>query len=348
MFLNEPLEVNPAPLFEQAPWVTRRWLILASLAFVVGCLSYFAIDLPLAKFIDANAPNWLRATANFITEAGDSAIYFFYLPLAVGGAWVIGRRVTQAHLAITTAGVVAAVALAWILPYNPKNYTVGDQIIDIARIAAWAIAAGSLIAWAFDRMRAIREGALLLAAIALAGIAVNLLKFCFGRSRPTMYFRWVEGRKNVEEVDAWGFQFFQAGYGFASFPSGHSTTVGAVAAILWLRFPRYRPAWVALAATVAMTRVINTAHYLSDTLIGLTLGVTVAAAAHHYLMPLLERWLGAGLAPDVHLTAACPGCGEVIDPPRTGNCPRCNRPNRVDQLVMVHDDDNVDDAHVAQ
>jgi undecaprenyl-diphosphatase len=57
-----------------------------------------------------------------------------------------------------------------------------------------------------------------------------------------------------------------------SFPSGHSTTVGTVAMVLILLFPRFAWAWIALALAVALGRVGATAHFISDTIAGLWLG----------------------------------------------------------------------------
>jgi len=66
--------------------------------------------------------------------------------------------------------------------------------------------------------------------VALSGIAVNILKFVFGRLRPEMYFN-----ENI-----FGFDWFHYGHSFASFPSGHSATAFGA----WLAFAliarRYR------------------------------------------------------------------------------------------------------------
>ncbi len=108
------------------------------------------------------------------------------------------------------------------------------------------------------------------AAVALSGLVANLVKIVVGRARPQM-------------LDAFGahhFEPFSLGYAFASFPSGHATTVGAVTALLVLWFPRYAALWAIVGVFLAATRVAATAHYLSDIAGGFLfgLGFTILAA----------------------------------------------------------------------
>lgn len=101
------------------------------------------------------------------------------------------------------------------------------------------------------------------AAVALSGIAVNILKFIFGRARPAL----------IDAVGAWHLDPFSIGYAYASFPSGHSTTVGAVTAVFILWYPRY---WLVIAevgVVLAATRIAAVAHYPSDVVAGLLLGI---------------------------------------------------------------------------
>lgn len=100
-------------------------------------------------------------------------------------------------------------------------------------------------------------------AIAGSGIAVNALKIVFGRGRPRTYD--LEG--------AFGAAPFTVSSDYASFPSGHATTAFAFAAVLALGLPRLRTGLFALAALVAMSRVVVGAHYPSDVLAGAALGV---------------------------------------------------------------------------
>jgi undecaprenyl-diphosphatase len=100
------------------------------------------------------------------------------------------------------------------------------------------------------------------AAIATSGIAVNVLKVIFGRTRPQLYL--------FEQI--YGFHWFEIGYNYNSFPSGHACTIGAATAAMWLLLPRWRWLWVAVGLPIALTRVALYAHYVSDVIVGVWFG----------------------------------------------------------------------------
>ena len=106
----------------------------------------------------------------------------------------------------------------------------------------------------------------LLASVAISGLSVNLLKRLIGRARPLHFNEW----------GADGFAPFNNDPGFQSFPSGHSTTVGAVFMVLALLAPRHRLLLAILAVWMAMTRVMVGAHYPSDVIAGLGFGAWMA------------------------------------------------------------------------
>jgi membrane-associated phospholipid phosphatase len=124
-------------------------------------------------------------------------------------------------------------------------------------VAAWR-KQHNLARWAFA----------MLAAVGASGLVVNLLKILAGRMRPKLLLE--NGRS--------GFEPLSTGYDFSSFPSGHSTTCGAALMVLALAFPRWRWPLLAISVAIASTRVAITAHYLSDILAGLALGMTGALA----------------------------------------------------------------------
>jgi membrane-associated phospholipid phosphatase len=109
---------------------------------------------------------------------------------------------------------------------------------------------------------------LIAASIGAAGLAVNLLKMGFGRSRPAIWW----------EAGSWGFDPFKVGYDFSSFPSGHSSVVGALAMSLVFIQPRLWPLFALLGLVVGSTRVLTESHYISDVIAGLFFGALVAAA----------------------------------------------------------------------
>jgi undecaprenyl-diphosphatase len=103
---------------------------------------------------------------------------------------------------------------------------------------------------------------LLLGSAGLSGLTVLFLKSIIGRARPL----------NFEKMGDFAFHPLTFNPHFASFPSGHATTIGAVTALLILLWPRWKYLFVPLAVWVASTRVFVGAHYPSDTIIGFGLG----------------------------------------------------------------------------
>lgn len=108
-----------------------------------------------------------------------------------------------------------------------------------------------------------------LAAVGVSGLVVNVLKYGIGRSRPQRFL----------DFGAYSFDPFAMEAYSASFPSGHSTTMGAVAGMLWLFFPRQRYLIAPIAIWCAATRAVVGAHYPSDILAGLALGFAMALLA---------------------------------------------------------------------
>lgn len=112
-----------------------------------------------------------------------------------------------------------------------------------------------------------------LIAIIGPGIAINIVKQFVGRGRP----------RTLEEFGPYVFRPFDFDYLFQSWPSGHSTTAGSLAMILMLWYPQAR--WIIAAAFIilASARVAANAHYPSDVIAGVTIGMLATLA--------LSRWL---------------------------------------------------------
>lgn len=108
-----------------------------------------------------------------------------------------------------------------------------------------------------------------LVAVGLPGLLTIVLKILFGRARPALY----------ETYGAFSFHPFTVKAIFASFPSGHATTIGSVAAVLMLLFPRGRYWFLLLGLWLAATRIFVGAHYPSDTIVGFGLGFGLAVVA---------------------------------------------------------------------
>ncbi len=114
---------------------------------------------------------------------------------------------------------------------------------------------------------------LFFSSVALSGIVTNIAKFLVGRLRPKMFF----------ESGLYGFDPFHTGYEFNSLPSGHATTVFAIATTCSIFWPKYRILFFIFAAIVALSRLVLNAHYLSDVLAGACIGTVTAIVMKRYI-----------------------------------------------------------------
>jgi membrane-associated phospholipid phosphatase len=111
-------------------------------------------------------------------------------------------------------------------------------------------AALSLAACAGSRPGARSRIILTLCVAAFAANEINsFAKGLFGRTWPES---WLGNNPSWIRDGVFGFFPFHGGPEWASFPSGHTTVVAAVAAVLWLVLPDLRVAWTALVAVVAL------------------------------------------------------------------------------------------------
>src|SRR5579875_162065 len=79
----------------------------------------------------------------------------------------------------------------------------------------------------------------------VARAAKDQLKFVFGRTWPET---WVNGNLSLIRDGVFGFNPFHGGAGFEAFPSGHTTAICSVAAVLWVYYPRFRMLYALLVA----------------------------------------------------------------------------------------------------
>lgn len=157
-------------------------------------------------------------------------------------------------------------------PYRPMI-----SFISEIGTSTWYLV-GSIILYGYfhfiQRNLCWRDRALFLfMAIAISGIAGNIIKVIGGRARPNGLF----------EHDYWGFYGWGTQSLFQSFPSGHSITAAALATVIALYFPRYRVVAVILALVVGATRVVLNNHYPSDVFIGLLIGFLSVRIIYEYV-----------------------------------------------------------------
>lgn len=132
----------------------------------------------------------------------------------------------------------------------------------------------SLIAFAALRKHSQEYAAIALfifTTTAVSGIAVNIIKIIFARFRPKMYF----------SEHLYGFHWFDIAPASYSFPSGHAVTAVGAGVAFALLFPKYRIAFILGGIFIALTRVLLTAHYLSDVVAGCVLGALVTLMVHY-------------------------------------------------------------------
>ena len=118
---------------------------------------------------------------------------------------------------------------------------------------------------------------LIFLSIAVSGLVTDGLKAVFSRFRPKMFYQ--------EGLFGFNLLQFHTTYEFNSFPSGHATTVGALAAALWAIRPAYGIAGTILALLVMASRIVLGSHFLSDVVFGAYVGFVTAtfisAIIHH-------------------------------------------------------------------
>jgi undecaprenyl-diphosphatase len=124
-----------------------------------------------------------------------------------------------------------------------------------------------------------------LVSVGLSGLAATTLKRVIGRARPYL------------DEGILSFDPFTASAAHASFPSGHSTTMGAVTALLFLFLPGARFIIVPLGIFLAATRILVGAHFPSDVVAGLAFGFafTIGAALLFARLGFVFRQKTAGI-----------------------------------------------------
>ncbi|MDC0232861.1 phosphatase PAP2 family protein [Pelagibacteraceae bacterium] len=113
--------------------------------------------------------------------------------------------------------------------------------------------------------------------LVLVGLITQILKHIVGRPRP-----------NYVDFDIGSsFNFFSTDASFHSFPSGHSSTIFAVALILSLIIPGLRVFFLLFAFIVALSRVVVGAHFTTDIVAG---GLVAMILYKVFLMFLEKRY----------------------------------------------------------
>ncbi|WP_210246267.1 phosphatase PAP2 family protein [Aureimonas fodinaquatilis] len=115
--------------------------------------------------------------------------------------------------------------------------------------------------------------AYLFSSVALAAIVTNFLKIVFGRARPLL----------MDDYGNFSFSLGRFGHDYSSFPSGHSTTIGAVTLVAAVLAPSQRVAILIAGFCIALSRIVVRAHYPSDVVAGFAIGALTAIAVGRWL-----------------------------------------------------------------
>ncbi|MGY3804194.1 phosphatase PAP2 family protein [Pigmentibacter ruber] len=114
--------------------------------------------------------------------------------------------------------------------------------------------------------------------IAMASVAVSthikdFLKFIFARYWPNT---WIDNNPSLLVNNVYGFQFFEKGTAYQSFPSGHTTVTFAFFSVLIYFYPKYKIIFLIPCLLLGLGQVLMHYHFLSDVIAGGLLGWMVA------------------------------------------------------------------------
>jgi membrane-associated phospholipid phosphatase len=105
------------------------------------------------------------------------------------------------------------------------------------------------------------------------------LAYVFGRYWPDT---WINDNPSLIRDGAYGFHPFRGGVAYGSFPSGHTARTLAVAAVLWIAYPRWRWAWALASGAEAAGLLGMDYHFVGDVVAGGFVGGIVGAYTARY------------------------------------------------------------------
>jgi membrane-associated phospholipid phosphatase len=187
--------------------------------------------------------------------------------------WLIG-------IALAAAAVGAAFYFdqtVWIFLKQHQNRSLHNFMLNVSRFGDWPwhVALGLLLlgtAWIRGSRKWSRVFLAMLIAMALAGIAGQVIKRTIPRARPS-----------VHSDARWGGPRFTTK--FHSFPSGHVGASTAFFGVLIIARRRVGLACLPIPILIGFSRMYVGAHYLSDVVCAAILGFLCAAVVCRLLLP---------------------------------------------------------------
>jgi membrane-associated phospholipid phosphatase len=118
-------------------------------------------------------------------------------------------------------------------------------------------------------------------AFLLSALVAQILKNLFSMPRPKQYFAPGQYHYFIDGV---------TGLGFASFPSGHTTSVFALATLLaiFTKDPKAKIAFLLSGIAVGYSRIYLGQHFLGDVLTGSCIGTLTAVLVHWLFVEKLQ------------------------------------------------------------
>lgn len=148
-------------------------------------------------------------------------------------------------------------------------------------IGLWALSLPTVAKrWSAVSERLVRGGLFMLLTMLSGGVIVLVLKHAVARARPSMFL----------EQAYYGLAAPFSGSPFNSFPSSHTLTAFAVAAVLARLLPAWRLPLLVLASVVAACRILTLEHFLTDVIVAALIAVGCARFWAPRVLDPLARW----------------------------------------------------------
>jgi membrane-associated phospholipid phosphatase len=168
---------------------------------------------------------------------------------------------------------------------NPYHRTTLDTVFSWITFMGDGLFSVIVVVVFLLRRRWSRATQVLAAFLLSAGVA-QIFKNTFSMPRPRQFFApgaypyFIDGVTHL---------------GFASFPSGHTTSIFALATLLALftRDQRAKLAFLLGGVLVGYSRIYLGQHFLGDVLMGSGIGIVVAVGVHWLFVARGERWFAA-------------------------------------------------------
>jgi membrane-associated phospholipid phosphatase len=176
---------------------------------------------------------------------------------------------------------------------SARQHRLLDSFTHLAKAAHWLVAAiliygaARLVRLLFlphdPRVFVAQDAATaFIASLALGSLVLHIMKRFVGRRRP----------RDEIEMHLYEFKFWTFKADYNSLPSGHALTIFSVAAIATCVTPNLAVLWFSVAAILSATRVLLTAHFVSDVLIGAGMGlISTHIVLAHFFVRLAPHWV---------------------------------------------------------